>query len=130
MDLSAWWKRAKHIAPYAGIISVALGLLYWIFNDGVTKSMEDRHRTLSQLASERWVYEALARSLQQEGNISKAQIRASQAREDSAEEKASQAQREFSYQADEVAFAQEFQSDLADLVQYACRRSSSKGSGA
>jgi hypothetical protein len=119
--LSTLRRIAKRIAPYAAIASVALGFLYWIFNDGVTKRMEDRHRTLSQLTSERWMYEALSRSLQQGGNISKAIIRASQNHNSPEEKTMSDAQREFSYQTDEIAFAQEFQSDLADLVQYAWR---------
>jgi hypothetical protein len=118
---NAIWKAAERLAPYAGIVSVAFGFLYWIFNDGVTKRMEDRHRTLAQLTNERWMYEALSRILQQGGNISKAQIRGAQTREDLGEQRSSQALREFTYLTDRIAFAQEFQSDLADLVQYAWR---------
>jgi hypothetical protein len=114
-------EKLEQIAPYAGILSIALGFLYWIFNDGVTKREEDQHRTLTQLGSERWVYESLSRSLQQGRNISKALIRASQSHNDTDDKTVGEAQRELSYQANTIAFAQEFQSDIADLVQYGWR---------
>jgi hypothetical protein len=76
---------------------------------------------MNQLASERWVYEALSRSLQQGGNISKALIRESQSHEELSGRQLAPAQREFAHQTDEIAFAQEFQSDLAELVQYGWR---------
>lgn len=75
-----------------------------------------------QLGGERWGYEALSRSLQESGNISKFLIRTSGHEENEpASSKLTQAQREWSYQGDKIQVVQEFQGDLADLVQYGWR---------